>query len=519
MTKMHVNLGFLKGAGNLMKPKHEVGGLEITDTAIAFLRVNDQMRPVQQQSLRLPAGVMQEGRILRPDVFAQALKALHARIVSSAKKDVPVIVSMTDAHVYTQTFTLPKLQDTPLKEAVRLNMQTISPLEFSKVYADWQAMPSEEGARELEIVASFVEKGIVDALQAALANARFMVLAIEQKAVALTRVMAQSNAVFAHEQSHFLLQSDGDGMSFSIVRKGCLYFNRFVSWEEAVRQAAPASQGAGVHRQLTYDEFKALVVREMNQLSNFYTGRVHDPVNSVCIDAPGFEDQIAAILKTMFPFRIDVADMRPFGIGRQWNIAAGSALRGIIERSKDTQISLTPEGTEEQYQHLQVISFIELWRNIVLVTLPVVLVAFVGVMMFLSSYTQGISREMARSFGDTETVRVYDAYKSEASSFNAQIARALQAQSQRMRWEPLLSELYAKTGSFVIIDRITAQSSDAPLTISARTTAENYAVEFKEALQKVQYVTDVDLSPSSMTRIDANTISFRVTFRVKGLSF
>lgn len=532
-----MNVNSFKKILRVLKPHVEIGGLEISDKVLSFMCVNCETGEIRQASVRIPEGVCKEGVILKEDQFLLAAQKLHACIKQKRTDEIPVIVSISDAHIYTQTFSLPALKSSGLEEAIKLNMETVSPIPFEKAYSDWEriieggsnrmrSISSQRGGSaiatieeveaeveesgEVEILGSFVEKNIIDTLVRLLERAGFGVMAIEQKAFSLIRGIS-SQMTGRGDDAYILLSADSDGLSFSIVRFGYLYFNRFSSWASIASETMPKEE-------MSVDEFKNHIIRELHQITNFYTSRFHATVANLYIIAPGMEDQIQAIIEGNFSLKIQRPVFMAQTLDRSWFVAFGAALRGTIPRSRDVQISLSPEGTEIHYTHSQIISFGRLWRVVSITVFIIILVSYAGVFAFLNMYRGSVISDIKKSLGSANMSRLTQ-LEAEAKRFNDNIARALAAKSQQVRWYELLSQIYATASSEMLIDRIYVQSPKDPVTINARAIKESVAIDFKNKLEKIKGISGVELPLSSIVQVDQNTVTFKVLFHADTLSF
>src|SRR3972149_3806536 len=84
-----------------LNPSPLVGGLEITDSSLKYLRIRNG--ETIKSSLGLPPGVIEEGRIKDRRTFIAALNSLHARI-APVKKKAHVIASLSSGSLYFSYF-------------------------------------------------------------------------------------------------------------------------------------------------------------------------------------------------------------------------------------------------------------------------------------------------------------------------------------------------------------------------------------------------------------------------------
>lgn len=503
---MHKSLRHIRKLLRVLRPRIEVGGLDITNGGAVFVSFHPETYALKKGSVAFPPGTVEGGVINDKKAFIASLQQLVRTIGFKKGKQVPVIVSISDEHVYTQTFTLPRMKRSEFREAVELNMQSVSPIDFKDVHADWEDIGEKEETGEREILASFIEKKYVDPLSEALEKAGFLVLAIEQRASSITRVLAQQEKAFHQKTSYFLVSVHIDGISFSIIRNGRVYFNRFTPWKDVIDNEK---------RTVSFDAFKTLIQHEINQLSNFFFSRFHKELGGIYVVSHTFQKEIVETLSqaTSFPVRRPILKGGTFP--DVWFSSLGCALRGLLPRSKDTKISIASEGTEEQFFHSQVISFITLWRTILITVSFILLASFFVGHLFLVSFKDTIQADVSGAFSNSQVISEYLGLKKEAERFNTAINEARVVKQQQQAWHPMIQAVFDNAGSQVLIERIHFQSPNQPVIVTARTTEEQYALEFKNKLAAIEGIKNVSLPLSAFTRNDAVTINFQMTFEVQ----
>jgi Tfp pilus assembly PilM family ATPase len=505
---MAFSLKSFKKIGRILKPRVEVGGLEISDGGAVYLSVVPETRKITSASIKFPEGIIVGGRVKNYPQAVAAFKKLHGQITADKTKKIPVVASVSDANVYTQEFVLPQLKLSTLEEAVRLNLQVISPIDFSKSYHDWQRVENpQRSAHEIEILSSFSEKDIIDPLYRALLESQFVAVAVEQKAASLVRVISRLASDYDISKPHFLLYISSDGLGFAIIRNGYLYFNRFTDWSSLIH----SSSG---QRQVSFKEFSDTIIQESQRVINFYSSRFNDLIGSLYIIAPGMESQVRQIVESKFPLKVEPLSLKDYSLEQTWYTALGAALRGLVPRAIDTEISLAPEGTEAQFFHSQVIAFAILWRNVLVSVFTIILAAFVGAFLFLHQFSGKMVEDFGKIAG-SYNVKYLNTLKDEANKFNRAVDRALVARQQQIRWSKVLTGVQAQANSDVEISRIYAQSIDSPVILYGRAASSNAAIDFKNKLAALPYLDSVDLPLSSLTSAESSgRVSFTISFKV-----
>jgi Tfp pilus assembly PilM family ATPase len=503
---LRLNLKSLKKVLRILRPRVLTGGLDISDTALFYTAVEPETGAVAQFSVALPAGVVIGGKVAEPAQLTGALKDLHHQITAADSQRLAVVVSISDANVYSQTFSLPPLKSANLEEAVDLNLRTISPVELAQTYHGYHRVGITRTG-EIELLGSFVERGIVDPLYDALSEAAFIAVAVEQRALSLIRIIANHSADFDWQAAYCLLHITSDGLSFSIVRGGSLYFNRFASWS-----LIPGAAGDG--REISMSDFRNIVVQESHRVINYYASRFGDHLTAIYVIAPGLSEAVQTIMRENFSYSVRSPALKDFVMDDTWLPSLGAALRGLESKARDIQISLAPEGAREQFFHSQTLVFIRLWRAIIASAFFVILVAFLGAFLFLSSLVTRLNDEMANLSTNFNTTYL-EALRGEAAKFNTYVDRALTARGQQTRWENIIQSIFEAAGQDATVKRLSISDPTAPVLLDAEAPSESNAVAFKNKLEKLSFVGAVDLPLANLLPVSSSTIAFRITFTLK----
>lgn len=486
----------------LVHPRLKIGGLEISDTNLAYMYINPDSGKLQKASVRMEEGVVEKGVLKDPERFKKHLLNLRSQITHKEGYIIPVVLSISDKNVYTQRLSLPRMKDSEFQEAVSLNLQTISPIDFKNTYHDWEQMENEEETEEVSLFASFAEKNIIDAYAEAFKLGGFFVTAVESKTTSLVRAVGQFEDIFGLQKSYLIIGGTSDGISFIIISGGYVYFTRFSSWDEIG------------------EDMESFIVGGYNQVSIFFENQVHKSFDAVYVAAGSFTNRIWDIVARNFSIKPLTVRLKDTSVDESWHVVLGAGLRGCIPLSQDTQISLASEGTELLYQRMRTSSFLSAWTGIFFSVSLILLASFIGVFIFLNSYMGKTTNAVASSFNDPQILPKYEFYASEAAKFNERATAALSMENARVRWGKFMEDLLALEGNSVLIDRLYVQSKDAPVSVTARAVDEVAANDFEKKIAKLPYVSDTNLPLSSFQKADGiMRVSFILSFNLANLNF
>ena len=491
----------------LLSPLPRVAGLEVSDHAVRFVQLAERGRPVVV-SLRMPPQVMMAGRIKNRQSFIATLKELHKKVAH--QKTLHVVLSVPAHIVYTQTFSIPYLPDDRLEEAAKLNLQMLSPMDFEKVYASYQKVGEHfnEGG-QIELLGAFAERLQVDEISEAVKEAGFMPVAVEFPALALARVVAARPDAQTNE-AYLSIHVDTDGASLGIQRNGNMSFNHFHSWS--------AIQEEFGGKQITNDDFKSFLIREVQKVMNFYTGKWGGSVQGIIVIASGVGEQIGKTIEANFglPVKKIVAKGIP-ALDPAYFIAFGAGLRGLLPRNEDLLITLTGESVQTQYREARILNFISLWRNIGIVAMSFIIVVFgVADVFLLRSVTPGERTELT-----DEDLALVESLEAEAGEFNRVVNEALIASKESIAWSKFFNEMRREAGSDMKLSKVFIEETRGTTFATLGGTAKEEAVvfRFRDTLQKNPRLTNIELPLEAIKENQTGTVDFTISFVVRSLQF
>ncbi|MEK7641281.1 MAG: hypothetical protein AAB389_04800, partial [Patescibacteria group bacterium] len=190
----------------LLSPTPMIGGLEIGDLAIRFLRLEDGK--IKQASVQLPPGIIVEGKVIEKEKLIAALRKLHQQI-DHPKKITHAVLVMPASNVYTQSFSMPFVAEKDLKETAKLNMEMVSPIDSKQAYSGYQII-GETKPGQLEALGAFVSAKEVDDLRSALQEAHFDIIAVEFIGMSLVRLVKNYSAGLKTDVPYLIIHLSGD---------------------------------------------------------------------------------------------------------------------------------------------------------------------------------------------------------------------------------------------------------------------------------------------------------------------
>jgi len=491
----------------LLNPLPPIGGLAITDTSLRFLLINDDHK-LKAAFLKLPPDIILNGKIKDVQNLKLALKNLHAQIAPTAKP-IHVIVTLPGSLVYTQSFSIPLLAEEKLGEAAALNLQMISPIDFASAYSGWQKVGESFAAGgELELLGAFAEGASVDEFSSVLAEAGFIVTAVEFPALALARAVG-ANRETGNTESVILVDVSHDGTTLMILKSGNLYFNHFHSWSSIQEEIGGKKISA-------YD-FRDFLTRELQKVLNFYASHWGGSINTLILINPAIGRELIEHLEKNFPLKTRTLSIKDFpALTPEWVSVFGSALRGLLPRSRDTYLSLTTAPVQVQYRETRILNFVSLWRKIAITVLVFILVLLGVLDIIFLNRERGLEKQIGTGLSSQELTEVRE-LETRASAFNQLVNVVFEVKSETANWSVFLTRLNNLARSEILLRRVNILGLE--VAVSGASEDESAVLSFKDRLLEEKNFEGVSLPLANINANPDGTVSFNLTFRLKTLKF
>ncbi len=465
-----------------LNPTPPVGGLSIGDGVLRFLAIKDRATVVTA-SLRLPPGIVVGGIVADPQGLRAALSQLHGQ-VSRPTELVHVVLLLPPGLAHAQVFSVPALPERRLEEAARLNLQMISPIEFSTAYAGWERIGKQtSGTGQLDLLGAFAEAAAVDACTAAATDAGFSAVAVEFNSLSLTRLLQRSAAAVGGGEAHLCIEVGEGGITLMVLRNLDLYFSHFHSWA-AIREEMGL-------RDASRDNLLAFLVKEVRKLLNFYASKWGGSVAGVILFAPGLRAEITGALEQAFSLPVKPLVLKDFpNLDPLWLPTLGAALRGAYPRSADRFISLTNAPVQVQYARARLLAFISLWSKLAAVTAAVMVVVTVGVDSMVAHVAAGARSQLVTL--PAEQLAEVAKLEASARAFNAGAASLKTAAAKAGRAGSFLQALTALAAAKQV-QIVSVSVAGTDVSLAGVASSETALFAFRDALVKTAGVSGVDV--------------------------
>ncbi len=485
----------------LMLPKEPLVGLEFSDSSLRIGQINKK-GALKKEGFLLEPGIIEEGVVKDKTRLVAQLKTLKAQFMPDRKEKLSVIAIIPPPRVYAQVFTLPKLNEVKEAEAIKLNLQSLTPTDYAQVYADWERLHEKDG--NVEYLGAFARREFVDVYVDALQEAGFTTVAVEFPALALARAIRVFGVGIDAEQPYVVVNITNDGIDFMIYRYGNMYFNYFTPWH-----LVPSGSAA---REISFEDFKATIYRELKKVSTFYANRWGGGLVNVALIAPAFELETAAFIESQFHYRVTPLSLRGFeSVPLSWAALIGSAYRATVNRASDIFISLMAIGTEDGYFYAQVMFLVWFWRNVLLTAAAFFILMFVIVDSFLARTYVNIT-EQVQGTTQLSTGTEVTQLAAQAQTFNTLVTKTQYARQNSNVWSPFFKKING-VAQGINFQRLELDTTTRTGFIIAKAATQTDAINFKNNLTSAG-LQNIALPLAKITQNLDGTISFTITFSV-----
>ncbi len=482
-----------------LSSKPRIDGMEITATAVKYAFFEGE--EVKTAAVKLPPGTIVAGKVADRGQLIAGLERLKGLVMPPRKGGVfRVNVVLPTSLVFTQSFLVPNVGPQELEESVNLNLQMISPI--PKEEANMSAQIVSEHDFNYEFLGAFASKKEIDSYQSALSETGFAPVSFEFQALSLARFMRKTSVVA--KDLVLVFELSGEGIDLFLVKEGNIYFSYFRSWQ-SIQGNAPA---------ISKEVLESVVIEEIRKVLNFSSGKFGISPASVMFLAPGFEQEIAAIVANVFNMKSAPIVSAQMKISPVFYATAGAAMRWRDDRENTNfkAINLGGEDLSRAIYEEQVLNFLSLWRGIIAGALAVLLAAYAGGAIFVINQYNAVNADVKAFKPPLDEAKLADLIN-KANSFNATVAELASIRgSNQDYYSPLRHVLDLSIQNQVKITSINVTSLTSPISLTASAPSYDVVLAFKNALAADRMFSNVDVPLTQIITQSNNSVTFSVSF-------
>lgn len=473
-----------------------VAGLEVSDQVIRIAYFGGHAW--HMHAIRLGPGVMEEGVIKDRAAFVAALGELKAKsnvVGRNPNKKVNVVVSMSSAIPYSKVFRLPEVAGESLEKAIELNLEMASPSGASEMYSGWQIVGRDTTANQVEVLSAFMERPAVDDMVDTLSSAGYIAVAVESKALALTRVFRQKGSGIDISKPYILVDVDGDGIEFLIIRNGQLYFEYDHRWADIENTKG----------EVPFAAFEEELKMSLRQVLNFYAKQWPEPPAAVVLSTVAFHEEIEkAIAQSISLPAVRLTLVMGQSVSPDWLVALGCSLR-------DGGVSFLGVELADKFRAEELLNFLSFWRLVVPGALAVLVCTFIITNVLLSATKASIESAPAYNLVPEQSAEVAELAAS-STAFNNEVAAIQSIENSPVpRESAIIGDVQSMAAeNSITISKMTFDGN-AAISFSGIAPSEGSISSFKDAIVADTHISDFNLPLTSIQPAGQN-YSFLMTF-------
>ena len=167
-------------------------GLDLSDLSIKAVwldRTGNQDFIMSFGSVPLPMGSVADGEIMDPEAVKNAIVKLLQESGPKKIKTRKVICSLPETKAFLRIISLPVMEKSEVKEAIKWEIEANIPLMLDQVYYDWQILDLnlDQKKEKMNVLVVAVARSSADQFQAVLESAGLEVLGLETESIAQAR--------------------------------------------------------------------------------------------------------------------------------------------------------------------------------------------------------------------------------------------------------------------------------------------------------------------------------------------
>ena len=457
--------------------------------AVSLIRSGNELKIKSAGQIALPAGTISAGRVKNGQVLTSKIKELFRLCRPKKITASHIIVSLPEEISYLQVLSFPTLPPDKIEDAVKLNLEHLSPYKQESVYSHFQEIKS-ENENQIDALTLSANSTDIEGYLTVFSSLNLVPLAFEVPSVSLTRSAGMSGpAVFA-----FIYPNE---VVLSVV------------WRGATRFSYAAKIGKNA-----LNEIEAAIY----QVINYY--EAHSPDNQeikeVCLagyEVADFQKKLAKDLLDLkvklLPSKIQTKDYQILP-GSESLIALGAALRGLFSLGEDTEVSLLPLGAKDEALKLREKEFFTFLLRIVILTLVGIIVIFAG-FWFLLYRLLGHSQTTLADLEKGPKTEEIASLEDEAKNFNSQVEAIYKVKDKKIYFSPAFNLLSRSLVPGVILRGLEI-TQDGKISLAGIAARRDDVLALVDNLKKVKEFSDVSLPASSLK--EKENLNFTLSFKV-----
>jgi type IV pilus assembly protein PilM len=246
-------------------------GLDISDESLKYMQLTptrDGLRPFKYGERKIPAGVIDEGRIVNSEKLEEIILELKKELKIKA-----VRVSIQENQVYLFKMSIPKEGLTSIKEAIELSLEEHIPVPAPEAIFDFDII--EETETDLDLQVAAISKGVIENYLSVFKNCSISVYSFELEAQSTARALLKKGDMgaymivdFGEKRTGIFIVSKGIVMFTSTLNIGGAILNNMIqkNFKVDVVEAEKMKRAYGLSRSAENREIFSVLLNSVSVL-------------------------------------------------------------------------------------------------------------------------------------------------------------------------------------------------------------------------------------------------------------
>ncbi len=246
-------------------------GFDISDESLKYMQLTptkEGLRPYKYGEKKIPAGVIEEGRIIDSEKLEEIILSLKKELNIKA-----VRVSIQENQIYLFKIKLPKEGLTSVREAIELSLEEHIPVPAQESIFDYDII--EETNDDLELQVAAISKGVIENYLSVFKNCSISVYSFELEAQATARAVLPKGDVgtymivdFGEKRTGIFIVSRGVVMFTSTLNIGGAILNNMIqkNFNVDIVEAEKMKRSYGLSRNTENREIFSVLLNSVSVL-------------------------------------------------------------------------------------------------------------------------------------------------------------------------------------------------------------------------------------------------------------
>jgi hypothetical protein len=462
--------------GKIFSRAETIGGLEINNDALRFSLLKKGRSGLEAEILVEEKLTGKEQSFESPEFAAKLIK------FAKKNKIEYVILSVPSDGIFVKTYAFPvSMSDEKIIDSMGLTVDLQLPKKKDEIYCDW--MKISEDKINKNFLLAYILKTKADALLAATKKAGLKVVAIESRALSLSRILTQKK-----DEATLAVETAGSHLIFSVILNNNLIFSISAAQTKSDKDAEKE-----IKKIINYHEWLDIKITEL-----------------LFLDGSSGSKTKKTALKLNSGQTKSVINKAPKD--QKWLISLGAATRGLIPRRDDEIISLMEIGTESAYAHEKANATANFFIGLNFALAIFFAIAFFVVWSLLINIQNNYTKQIS-AFNVSPASENTNSIQEQAAVFNNLMDQTSSVIKKEALWSKIVNEIKTRTVSGIIINNLSLPSAEGTLSVTGVAANREAINNLKTSFETSALLGNVVLPLDNLgKKVD---IPFSMTFTIK----